>query len=188
MGPAQQVTIQAGKNLIPNISTDVSGNVLTLKNKNICNWIRSYKKSVINVYITLPRITFITKAGTGTIQSLDTITTDTFQVRTINAGDSNLTVRAKQIEGHLFGPGDLTLSGSADNFLCNFYGGTGFMYCNNLATGYTYISSSTTGDCYVNANRLLIAVINQRGNIYYTGSPPPAVMQSINSSGKLIQE
>src|SRR5690348_5293144 len=46
IGP-QQVTVEGGKNLLPNITTDVANGALTLKNKNICNWLRSYKKSKI---------------------------------------------------------------------------------------------------------------------------------------------
>src|SRR5580700_7348642 len=45
IGNTEQVLIQGGSNLIHNISATVSNNVLTLKNNNICNWLRSYKKS-----------------------------------------------------------------------------------------------------------------------------------------------
>jgi len=186
IGPTQQVTLQGGGNLLQNIGTDVSNNCLTLSNNNICNWLRSYKKSVLNVYITVPSFNYLTNAGVGTIQSLDTLNVDTFQVKINNAGDINLVVKSNQIQGHLFGSGDLTLSGSSQQFLSTYYGGTGYMYCSNLTTGYSYISNSSTGDSYVNASGLLIALIYGRGNIYYTGNP--SITLTSVGSGQLIHE
>ena len=186
MGSPEQVQIQGGKNLIPNISADVSNGVLTLTNHNICNWLRSYKKSGINVYITMPRITSISSNGVGEIQSADTLTTDTIALHTYNAGNINLKVHTQDIEGHLFGSGDVTLSGISSTLDCNFFGGTGFMYCDQLSTGYTFLSSSTTGDCYVNASGSLIVSIYQLGNIYYTGNP--TIQKTITGSGQLIHE
>ncbi len=186
MGSTEQVLIQGGSNLIHNISATVSNKVLTLKNNNNCNWLRSYKKSIINVYITMPRVTYITNAGIGSVTGSDTITTDTLNVRTISAGDINLNVSAKQVYGHLFGSGDITLNGHCNQFSCTFFSGTGFVYCNNLQTGYTFISSTSTGDCYVNASGLLDAAIYSRGNIYYSGSP--TVNETIKGSGQVIKE
>jgi hypothetical protein len=186
MGSPEQVQLQGGKNLLSNISATVSNGVLTLKNNNICNWLRSYKKSTINVYVTMPRVTQLTNDGVGTIQSLDTLTTDTIQVKTLNAGGINLIVKNQLILGDLFGPGDLTLSGTSTQLSCNFVGGTGFMYCDNLNTGYTFLSTSTTGDCYVGTTNSLSVVINQIGNVYYRGNP--TILKTINGSGQLIQE
>ncbi|MGP8217023.1 MAG: head GIN domain-containing protein [Bacteroidia bacterium] len=186
MGSTEQVIIQGGSNLIRNISATVSNNVLTLRNNNICDWLRSYKKSIINVYITMPRVTYITNAGVGSINSIDTITTDTFQVATSNAGDINLNVHSQEIVGHLFGAGDLTLNGYSQEFACTFFAGIGFAYCSNLKTSYTFISNSSTGDCYVNASNLLIAFIYQRGNIYYSGSP--TIDATIKGPGQVIKQ
>ncbi|HSY77872.1 MAG TPA: DUF2807 domain-containing protein [Bacteroidia bacterium] len=186
MGNTQQVIIQGGGNLIHNISATVINNTLTLKNNNNCDWLRSYKKSIINVYVTMPRLTYITNAGVGNVNSLDTITADTLQVQTLSAGDINLNVHSKQILGHLFGSGNLTLNGQSNQFLCTFYSGTGFVYCSNLLTGYTFISNSSTGDCYVNVSNQLDVSINGRGNIYYTGSP--LIHSTIKGSGRLLKD
>lgn len=186
MGATEQVIIQGGSNLIHNISATVANKVLTLKNNNNCDWLRSYKKSIINVYVTMPRITYITNAGVGNITSIDTITTDTLQVKTTNAGDINLMVHSQQIQGHLFGSGDLTLNGQSNQFLCTYFSGTGFVYCTNLRTLYTFISTTSTGDCYINAINQLDASIYQRGNIYYSGSP--LIHATIKGSGQLLKE
>jgi len=186
IGSTEQVIIQGGSNLVHNISATVANDVLTLKNNNNCNWLRSYKKSIITVYITMPRVTYITNSGYGNITSADTITTDTLNVRTTNAGDITLNVSAQQVLGHLFGSGDITLNGHTGEFACTYYSGTGFVYCSNLATGYTFISNASTGDAYINASGLIQAQIHSTGNIYYSGS---AIMQeTIEGSGQVIKE
>lgn len=186
-GPQEQVTIQGGSNLIKYISADVSSGMLTLKNENKCNWMRSYKKSVINVYITMPNITYIKNEGIGKVKSQDTLVADSLQLETQSAGDIDLIVHSQYIIGHLFGPGDLTLSGTTGTFLCNFFAGTGFAYCDKLNSGYTFFSSSTTGDCYVTSSGALDVVIYRNGNIYYSGKPT-SVSAKTYSKGQLIPE
>ncbi|HTA82754.1 MAG TPA: DUF2807 domain-containing protein [Bacteroidia bacterium] len=186
IGSSEQVIIQGGSNLVHNISANVSNNVLTLKNNNICNWLRSYRKSIITVYITMPRVTYLENEGSGNITSSDTIAMDTLQVQTISSGDINLMVHTNTILGHMFGPGDVTLNGISTNLLCTANGGTGFLYASSLKTSYTFISTTTTGDCYVNASSLLIALINLRGNVYYSGTP--TIESTIKGAGQLIKE
>jgi hypothetical protein len=183
IGP-QQVTVEGGKNLLPNITTNVSSGTLTLKNTNICNWLRSYKKSKITVYVTTPTLTSITNNGVGVVSSADTLNIDSLDIKTLNAGDLDLIVKTRIITGHLFGPANLSLQGSCNNFFCTFFAGTGFVYCNNLSTSYTFLSSSTTGDCYVNVSGLFDVVINQLGNVYYTGNA--SVNKTIRGTGQLI--
>ncbi len=188
-GSPEQVTIEGGSNLIPNIGADVTGVVLNLKNNNICNWLRSYKKSIINVYITMPELISVTNVGYGKVQSVGTINSDSLVLNTKNSsGDIQLDVNARFINSHLFGTADLTLSGQCQTFLCDFYGGTGFIYNSNLVVlGYAFLSSNTTGDSYINCTGTFTAKIYSEGSIYYSGSP---ILQFYpeGGSGKLIKQ
>lgn len=189
IGNPEKLIIEGGSNLIPNIGANVNGTVLTLKNNNICNWLRSYKKSGINVYITMPEIITITNSGYGTVQSQGIITSDSLVLYTTNSpGDINLTVNTRFINAHLFGTADITLKGQCQTFLTNFFGGTGFIYDNDLlVTSYAFISSNTTGDCYVNCSGGLDVEIYGQGNVYYTGSPIVHYYPE-GGSGKLFKE
>jgi hypothetical protein len=187
IGPQEKVLISGGENLIRNISANATNGILSLRNENNCNWLRSYKKSTINIYITMPEVTYITNNGYGTIQSTDTIAADNLQVQTYSAGDIHLAVHCNSINAHLFGSSDVTLSGTCGAFECNFFAGTGFLYADHLATGYTYLTTSTTGDCYVNSNGGLDVVINKQGNIYYAGNPI-SINKKIHGAGQLIKE
>src|SRR5437868_14955643 len=46
----EQIKIEAGENLQPNISTDVQNGILTIRNNTACNWIRKLSET-INVYL-----------------------------------------------------------------------------------------------------------------------------------------
>lgn len=190
MGNPEKVTIEGGGNLISNISADVSNGVLTLHNYNMCNWLRSYKKSGINVYITMPQLTTITNSGYGTVYSQGTLAFDSLVLNTTNSpGDIDLTVNSQYINAHMFGTADLRLSGQCQNFFTNYFGGTGFIYNNNLViSNYAYVSSNTTGDCYLNCSGGTLAVkIFGEGNVYYSGSPM-VQYTSEGGSGQLIKE
>lgn len=76
-----KVEIEAGDNIEALIKTEVVDGTLYCRNKNRCNWARSYKKP-LNIYITMPVIKYITSDGTGNITSLNTITTPEFDVQT----------------------------------------------------------------------------------------------------------
>jgi len=192
IGYPEQLTIEGGGNLISNIGANVSGEVLSLKNNNICNWLRSYKKSVINVYITMPQLTNLTNSGYGTIQSQGVINVDSLMLITTNSpGDIDLTVNSKIIVGQMFGTADLTLTGQCQTYEMNYYGGTGFIYNSNLAvSNYLYLSSNSTGDSYINcaSGGYLQVVTYGQGNVYYSGAPSTVQYASKGGSGQLIKE
>ena len=176
------VEVEAGKNIGWLIATDVVDGTLNIKNKNRCNWARSYKEP-LNVYIKMPVITYITSNGSGTISSLNTITTDQFQVQIESSGNIVLRVNNSLIVSHIFGYGDLTLNGTTHEHDVDI-GGCSFLNCQNLHTSITYIHSFTTGLSYVDASDLLTCKIGLNGDVYCYGNPV-TVQKTITSTGQL---
>jgi hypothetical protein len=168
-GPDFEVKIEAGDNLISLIKTEVTDGTLFIKNKNRCNWTRSYKKP-LNVYVKMPSIKYITSHGTGKITSLNTITSDTFDIDVGNSGNVELTISNNKVLSHMFGSGDLILHGTTYEHDSSI-GGTGYLYCSDLHTDYTWIESYTTGISYISATNLLICSIDQIGDIYCYSHP-----------------
>src|ERR1019366_2832981 len=164
-----EVKVEAGKNIRGLITTEVSDGTLTIKNKNRCNWTRSYDEP-FNIYIKMPVIKYITSNGTGNIKSLNIITTDAFDVETQNSGNIELTVNNLKIASHMHGAGDLILHGYTAEHACDI-GGTAFLKCQDLQTNYTWVHTFTSGLCYVSANNLLICIIDYVGDIYCSGNP-----------------
>ena len=177
-----EVRVEAGENIVSLIKTEVKNNTLIVRNKNRCNWTRSYQKP-LNVYVHLPKLTYITSDGTGNIRSQNTFHTDTIDVQTMNSGDVELAVDNARVRTHMFGSGDIILKGATDEHDCSI-GGTAYIYAGTLRTNYTYIHTFTLGSCYIHATNLLICVIDEKGDVFCTGNPA-TVERSQNSSGQL---
>jgi hypothetical protein len=177
-----EVTVEAGKNIAPLITTEVVGGTLVCRNRNRCNFTRSYKKP-LNIYIHMPRITEIESEGTGDVKSLNAIETPACYLKTISSGNTELTINTPQLTTSMHGSADLTLYGTALSHECDT-GGSGFLNASGLHTNYTYLHSSTLGLCYIYVANLLICRLDQKGDIFCYGNPK-TVSTSSSSSGKL---
>ncbi len=184
-GSTQDVRIEAGKKLLPLIKTEVVNGELHLWNENTCNWARSYKKGIINVYLTVPSLNFITNFGSGNIFSTDTIHCDTLTVRTHESGDIELNVKSKNI---LFvqmgGTGDVKLHGTSP-LMGIFHLGEGFLYGNDFQSDFTWTTSKASGNEFLTARKSLFANIEWAGDVYYSGKPADVGFK-ITGIGKLI--
>jgi hypothetical protein len=177
-----EVTVEAGEHIAPLIKTEVLNGVLFIRNKNRCNWTRSYKKP-LNVYVTMPEIRYITSDGTGDIKSLNTITSDIVDLQIKNSGNMFMTVNNSRVLSHMHGSGDITLSGSTHEHDCSI-GGTAYLYAADLETSYTYINTFTLGTCYIRAKDLLICKMEEKGDTYCYGNPR-VVQKEQTSTGQL---
>jgi len=182
-GTTQEIKVQAGKNIAPLIETIIEDGTLIIRNKNRCNWARSYKKE-LSVYITVPSIRWIINEGTANIKTLNTFVQDTLDVQTTNSGDLELSVNTSQLLSHIFGSGDIRLSGVTYEHACNI-GGTAYMYAKDLITSYTFIDTHTIGPSEINVNGgLLVCRIERKGDVYCYGSPT-SVQKIITGTGQL---
>lgn len=174
-----EVKVEAGEHIAPLIKTEVVDGILFVRNKNRCNWTRSYKKP-LNVYITMPKIHYITSDGTGDIKSIGTITTDTVDIQTKNSGDIELDVNNLCVRTHMHGSGDVTLRGQTSEHDISI-GGTCYIYAADLETVYTYINTFTLGTSYIRAGNLLICRIEQKGDIFCYGNPVTVQKEQIGT-------
>jgi len=182
----REVRIEAGSNLIPLIKTDIENNFLVIRNRNTCNWVRSFSRS-INVYVTVPHINVISSNASGKIQSIGKIKTNVIDIRLILSGDIELDLDVGYCYVRISAAsGDLILHGftPVNEIFCS---GTSWIKANDLATGYTFINSQTTGNIYVNATKVLGARLSCYGDVYYSGNPD-SVISEIYSTGKLIKD
>jgi hypothetical protein len=180
--PVCEVTVEAGEHIAPLIKTEIVDGTLFIRNKNRCNWTRSYQKP-LNVYIRMPKITFITSDGTGNVTSQNTITTDTLDIQTKNSGSIELTVKNLRVLTHMHGSGDVTLHGITSEHDISI-GGTAYIYAQELQTTYTYIHTFTLGASYIRAGNLLICRLDEKGDIFCFGSPV-TVQKEQNGKGQL---
>lgn len=177
-----RVTVEAGENIAPLIKTEVVEGVLFIRNKNRCNWARSYKKP-LNVYVTMPLVRYITSDGTGDIKSLNTITTNIVDLQIKNSGNIELTVSNERVLSHMHGSGDITMHGNTIEHDISI-GGTAYIYAADLETSYTYIHTFTLGMSYIRAKDLLICKMEEKGDTYCYGNPSVIEKEQL-SSGQL---
>ncbi len=176
--------VEAGANLLPLITTEVSGNLLTIKSDNKCSFLRSYNKA-INVYLSTPNITKINYKGQGDILSANTLTFPNFEIQSDKAtGSVNLGLYCNSLKllQHT-GPADFTFVGQAENTYL-YSNGNGWFHFENYSSNHVHVNSAGTGDMLVKANTSLLVELSAIGNVYYYGNPTVTIA-SHSGSGEI---
>ena len=158
MQKKEGVEVSGDDNIIPNITTKVSGNKLIVSsNKSIC------PKQKLEVNISAP---------------------DIEQVRMEGSSDIIITgVNNKSLTVELDGSGDINVSGKTKKFAVTV-SGSGNIHAKDLQAEDTSISITGSGDADVYAARKLDGAIEGSGNINYYGNPKE-VSKKIDGSGDI---
>lgn len=181
----QSVRVTAGRNLISGISTTVSGEILTIQDKNHCTLLRT-DASPVEVYISTAQLQKISYSGAGNVSSTDTLRTPVFTIDCYDgSGSINLKMIADSVNSIIRTRNtDITLSG---------YGSYAYIYAaeegdvNILQYKARTVSvvSKTLRDIRVQVTDSLYADVLYKGNVYYQGSPS-LIQSTISNTGKLI--
>ena len=181
------IIVEAGKNLISGVKTDVGENgVLEIRNDNSCNWIRSYS-SPINVYLNYKVIDSIDYNSIGDITTENTLIADSLWIMAHEgAGKINMDVDVSTLYCSLhYGTLDIILRGKAG--VSYIYSASfGLINTLDMESDYMYINNRSSNDIYVTAKTHIGATIDNIGNIYYTGNPI-TVSFNKNGTGELIE-
>ena len=180
------LSVTAGSHLVDGVKTEVEDGILKLRNKNRCNWVRSFKnKFTVDVWIkTLDNITVYD--ASGNIDFADTLKQNDFRIDSwSSSGDYHLKLNCSNATLALHtGPADLYAQGhvGVNSVYSASYGKIDLleMNCDDI-----YIANKGTNDLYIKANHRIGAEITYIGNIYYKGNPSQ-VDQRISGTGKLI--
>jgi hypothetical protein len=171
-GTEYKVEVTAGEKIMRNIATTVSGNILKIENKNTCNFVRGYKRT-IKVKVTLPYLKLVTNNSVGPVIFDPGFTQDTLLIRAESSGDFHVNGTFNEIRTSSHGNGDVYLAGKCST-LYVYANGTNYLFAQDLkVTDYAFIHNVSYGDCHVNATGLnqLAYNIQRDGNIYYSGDP-----------------
>lgn len=179
------VEIQAGKNLLNDIQTEVKDSTLIIRNLNRCNFMRDPSKK-IHIKIFMPYLLSLQHYGYANIFLRDTLETDSVAVFNEGNGDIHMHIRTKILYGASYASGDMYFEGTATHFYYHM-NGSNFLYSQNLAVkDYIYISHFSIGDAYVYPLGWLEGELRNTGNLYYKGNP--VILGFKNTKGaRLIQ-
>lgn len=185
--PTYSIKVKAGKNILPGITTGLSGKTLSIANENSCNWIRSYE-SPIEVYLEAPQLDSILYQASGNITSLNQFHTDFLKLDVLEgAGSIKLWLDSHVAMFNLaYGTCDLNVRGYSH--ISHLYSaGYGPANLGLLNTEFTYITNNSTNNCHVRANLSLQVKIMNVGDVYYSGDPA-SLSTVITGEGHLYKE
>ena len=195
------------ENLIEKVTTKIEDGILTVKNENDHNWLRSYDYS-IDLTIYYDSISTINYASVGDLYSSDNDTIRGYGKREIDTtetgihsqwirgfyininegcGKIDLAVKCNVIKTNFNnGTSEVTLRGLADytEILMRSYG---VVHAENLYSDFVRVLSESTNDAYVWFRTKLTVWIKSIGNIYYKGKPSHIEIKQHTGDGEIIK-
>jgi len=184
--PTGSLVVEAGRNLLGQVSTEVVDGVLRVRNDNRCNWVRSFKPR-ITVRVPVADVGELVLRGTGHVTSDDTVRRGAFRIQQQNAqGSVTLTVDVDVCEVGLHtGAGDVTLLGRSGTV--HLYSGIqGPIDASGMRAAVVHVNNSGVADIRCQATGSLYAGIHGVGDVLYSGRPD-SVRSEITGRGRLIK-
>ncbi len=184
--PEFSVQLTGKEKTLNNISIHEDNNILKLSDMNSLQWLPDYPR--VKVTISFPDLKAITINEPAKLFSRDIINiTDLHILVYSRLANIDLNLKASSIyfrtESNDFGY--YTLKGYSDSTDIKIYGSTQ-LDASKLQSKIVRVRSYSTGGCYVYAENQLRVWLEHYGNIYYKGTPDEIIIESMTSSGNLI--
>jgi predicted small secreted protein len=160
---AESLTISAEENLLPRVSSEVSGDTLVLGPKTIA---KIFPTRPIKYALTVKDLTGLEVSGSGSANVSKLATTS--------------------LSSKISGSGQITANGTADDQELDI-SGSGRYQAEQLISKTVKVTISGSGSADVHATELLDIQMSGSGALTYTGNPPQ-VTQEISGSGKVIKK
>ncbi len=181
------VRLTGGENLLNLIDFDAQDSILSITNKNRCNFLRKYDR-LVHAEIHFTKLQRIDYKGSHDLIGLDTIRGAFFNLRLAQAsGNVNLLVNTDFLNGFVNdGSGDYTFKGYTKFAHIQAYS-NGFADARELLVeNKLEVTSRSTRSVMCHAEGIQLKVtINGTGNVYYSGTPVSIELER-TSSGNLL--
>lgn len=179
------IAVEAGRNLIGQVTTEVKDGALRIRNAMKCNWVRSFKPR-ITVRVPAHGVCRMTLRGTGDVACTDTIRCDYFLLEQWGAeGSAQLLMRTTRSDIAMHtGAGSITLGGRTE-LLELFSGIMAPIDAQGVIASVVNVNNGGVADIRCYTNGTLNVRIDDVGDVYYGGSPA-TITSTVNGSGRLI--
>lgn len=186
----QQVIVETGSNLLPDIALAVIDGKLILKNNNTCNLLRAY--NVTRVFVRSPNITEIRNASQLNISSIGTLNYPNLYLQSVGEkkkflaiGDWHLNINNTALSIWSNGISNFYLKGQTNNLSILFSDGDTRFEGQDFLANTVQIKQVSSNDIVIAALNSLKGTIHSVGNVIcYT--KPNTVEVTAYSKGKLI--
>ena len=126
------IQIRTGENLIPKVHFVVNNGILTIENKNYCNFLRNY--TPVDIQVGILGTNYITLHGYGKVTNLDTLITNTLNIESKHSsGEINLTIDTYRSNIYSNGLSSFTLTGQTEHLHVGHYYNDGIFHGEMLA-------------------------------------------------------
>lgn len=179
-GETPSLTIIAAENIIEQISTQVAGGEIIIK-QDCC--IKA-PRSDIQLMITLPQLSNLAVSGSGMILVEDSFESETLHLAISGSGSIRGSLSGRDLMVGISGSGKTEIDGE---FLRQkvAVSGSGEARHRNIRCQQAEVFISGSGNAFVYAAQSMRVVISGSGNTYYTGSPQ--LTYTISGSGSVIE-
>ncbi len=181
------VVVRCGENIQRHVTTEVENGVLTIRDENRCNWLRSLPVNIeVDVHFTEMR--HVRNEGSGTLTCVNQIIEDEFEFHNWRTVSKNyLDVSAEVLTVQLHGGGALVeVQGLADmTFYYNL--GRGKLYAEELISDNIWADNKSEGEirCTINGGTLWY-MLDGQGSTYYAGEASEIIEVSRLGEGDLV--
>lgn len=189
-GAEQKVVIETGRNLMNDITAEVSNNQLILKDNNSCNFFRDY--NITKVYVTSPNITEIRNSSQFPVRSEGTLTypnlrllSEDYQSDYLNSGDFYMTVDNDELLITANGISNFYIDGSTSKLTVGFFAGDSRFEGQNLMANEVVITHKSTNDMLVYPIDIIRGSIYSYGDVVAYNQPTTVNVEEL-FQGKLI--
>jgi len=181
-GVTESLDIEAEDNILPELTSDVSGGTLVLGYQD-----KFWRKSVIPTKeilytLTVTDLSAITFNGAAVLE-METLETSSLAITINGAGQVTFEdLTADSVSITINGTGNVSLAGEASNQMIKI-DGAGNVRTGDLLTSTTSVEFNGLGNATVWVTEALDVTINGGGTLNYYGSP--SVTQDINGAGDI---
>lgn len=191
-GAVQKVELETGQFLRNEVTTEVEGDRLLLRDTNDCNYVRDY--GLTRIYITSPNITEI-RSSTGLSISSDgvlnypsiTLISESFlnpESETTD-GEFDLSLNCQNVNVVVNGITYFKLKGNTDNFDIRIAAGDSRIEAEGLVAENISIDHRGTNDVFINPQQSLNGFIRGTGDVISSNQPFEVDVQEL-FNGRLI--
>lgn len=177
-GNNHKVLVRTGENLIDDITAEVEGNRLVLKNNIICNFFRDY--NITEVHITVPNLTVLQNAGPNTIQSTEPLHFPSLWIKAFDQkevdeiytnGDYKLELISQEIRITSDNFSNFYITGKTGYFDVYFAAGNGRLEAAGLEADIINIQHRGTNTLKINPIEVLKGEIRSTGDVISVNRP-----------------
>jgi hypothetical protein len=194
-GDVQNIRVETGENLMNEIQVVVKDSILTVSDRNSCNWVRDY--GITKVYVTTPNIDEIRNSSGLTVLSegpiqfeeLNLVADDRFREDQFHIdGDFKIdSLDVARLRIFANGVSKFYLTGKANVAFFGLLDGDVRVESANLQVNHLYFFHRSTNKMIVNPRNLIVGTITGLGDVIAKNRPPIVDVEELYT-GRLIFE